>query len=125
MASVSGRRFLADPEGEAQRFLAQIKAEAAAEAAGPPPRYSWGSGYWRVIKYGRWPNVTGWAEHRESQRIFAPKLDEFMAEGVPKDEAWRRASDYAGAEMLARTTARKEASDRHYAQREEPTTSPD
>ncbi len=124
MASVSGQRFLADPEGEAQRFLAQIKAEAAAEAAGPPPRYTWSSGYWCAIKNGTWPNVTGWAEHREKQRIFAPKLDQFIAEGMPESEAWRRASDYARAEMLVRTTARKESSDRLYTQREEPTIPP-
>lgn len=125
MACVSGRRFLADPEGEAQRFLAQIKTEAAAAADAPPPRYSWGSGYWREIKHGTWPNVTGWAEHKEAQRIFRPKLDQFMAEGVPENEAWQRARDYTDAEMLARTTARKDASDRHYAQREEPITPSD
>ncbi|WP_148302157.1 hypothetical protein [Tomitella biformata] len=69
-----------------------------------------------MVKNGSWPNVTGWAEQREGQRIFAPMLEQLLAEGVPKDEAWRRASDHSQAEMLARTTARKEASDRLYAQ---------
>ena len=120
MASVSGPQFLNDPEGEANRFHAQIKAEAARPVR--PPRYVWGSGYWCVIKNGRWPKITGWAEQREAQNIFAPKLDQLKAEGVADNDAWQQASDYANAELLARTTARKDASDRLYTQREEPTT---
>lgn len=125
MASVRGPRFLADPEGEAKRFVEQLESESAARSVALPARYEWQSGYWCAVKNGTWPNVTGWAEHRQVQRIFAPMLDQLITEGVPKDAAWRRASAYAQAEMLARTTARKEASDRYNAQIEGVATSDD
>ncbi|MCL2535200.1 MAG: hypothetical protein FWE39_13645, partial [Nocardiaceae bacterium] len=114
MPSVSGPQFFADPEGEAKRFVAQLQVETAARSVAPP-RYEWRSGYWCAVKNGtRWPNVTGWAESREAQRIFASKLAGLRADGVPKAD--KRARAYAEAEMLARTTARKEASDRYYAE---------
>lgn len=113
MAAVSGPRFLADPEGEANRFLAQLDTEAA--AATEPPRYEWKSGYWCVIKTGTWPNVTGWAEHRRAQRIYANTLKQLKAAGIRKNLV-RRASADTQAQMLAQTTERKEASDRFYAQ---------
>lgn len=115
MASVWGPRFVADPEGEGERFIAQLKAEAAVERP-QPPRYIWGGRYWVAVKHGTWPNVTGWAEHRETQRIFAPRLGELMAIGFSKEDAWPIASDCAYAEMVARTTRRKEESDRYYEQ---------
>lgn len=111
MAAVSGPRFLADPDGEATRFLAQLDTEAAAE----PPRYEWKSGYWCEVKTGAWPNVTGWAEHRRAQRIYANKLKQLKAAGIRKNLV-RRASAETQAQMLAQTTERKEASDRFYAQ---------
>lgn len=110
MPAVPGRQFLSDPDGEAERFAAQLKSEAQA----PPSRYQWQGHYWCAIKTGRWPNVTGWAEQRESQRIYGPRLEQLLADGVPEDDARLQASDYARAEMLTRTTARKEASDRLY-----------
>lgn len=112
MPAVEGPTFLADPQGEATRFAEQLHAEAAAEAAAPP-RYVFKSGYWCKVKTGRWPNVTGWAESREAQRIFTPILDRLTAQGVPADEARRRATEQTEAKMLARTTARKEGSERH------------
>ncbi|WP_137876272.1 hypothetical protein [Rhodococcus sp. Q] len=114
MASVRGQRFLVDPEGEAQRFTAQLQAEAAAASSDAPPPYVWQPGYWCAVKTGAWPNVTGWAESREAQRLFESKLAGLRADGSPK--ATKRAAAYAQAEMLARTTARKEASDRYYTQ---------
>lgn len=113
---ISGPQFLADPEGNSRRLAEQLRREAAEAASAPPPRYQWGGHYWCAVKHGRWPNVTGWAEHRHSQRIFKPKLDELLAQGIPKKEAWRRAAAYAERQMLALTTRRKESSDRYYAQ---------
>ena len=111
MAAISGRWASEDPKAAARYLLAQIQAELAVDAAFPesvvPLRYVFQSGYWCVVKNGSWPNLTGWAEHRELQRIFAPKLAQLKADGVPHDEAWRRASDDAQQEMLVRTTTRK------------------
>ena len=118
MPAVPGPEFLADPDEHAKRFVVQMKAEAAALTVAPP-RYEWMGHYWCVVKSNTgWPNVTGWAEHRAAQQIFGPRLDELMAAGVPKDEAWQQAKDYAFAEMLVRTTERKETSDLFYAQLE-------
>lgn len=113
MAAVSGQRFLADPEGEAKRFASQLDTEAA--AATEPPRYEWKSGYWCEVKTDTWPNVTGWAEYRRAQRIYANKLKQLKAAGIRKNLA-RRASADTQAQMLAQTTERKEASDHFYAQ---------
>ncbi|NKR65311.1 hypothetical protein GS491_26465 [Rhodococcus hoagii] len=116
MPSVSGAEFHADPEGHAERFVAELQAEAVALSVAPP-RYVWSDGYWCAVKSNTgWPNVTGWAEHRETQRIYQSKLAGLRADGVPK--ASTRAREYAKAKMLARTTARKEASDRYYAKLE-------
>ncbi|GBF17765.1 hypothetical protein Br6_05172 [Rhodococcus sp. Br-6] len=116
MPSVSGEEFHADPEGHAERFVAELKAEAVALSVAPP-RYVWNDGYWCAVKSNTgWPNLTGWAEHRETQRIYQSKLAGLRADGVP--HADKRAREYAKAEMLARTTARKEASDRYYAELE-------
>ncbi|MDH6284949.1 hypothetical protein [Prescottella agglutinans] len=118
MPSVSGPQFSVDPEGESKRFVAQLQAEAAVLSIAPP-RYEWQSGYWCAVKSNTgWPNVTGWAEHRETQRIFSARFDELMAEGVSEHEAWKQADDHSLAEMLIRTTERKEASDRYYAELE-------
>ncbi|CAM3018410.1 hypothetical protein RHDE110596_12425 [Prescottella defluvii] len=118
MPSASGPEFFADPEGEAKRFVEELQAEAAVLSIAPP-RYEWKAGYWCAVKSNTgWPNVTGWAEHRETQRVFAKRLDELMAEGLGKEEAWQQAHDHSLAEMLVRTTERKEASDRYYAELE-------
>lgn len=114
MAAVQGQRFLADPEGEAKRFVEQLESEAAAQSLAPP-RYEKQAGYWCVVKTGTWPNVTGWAEHRQAQRIYTRKLKQLKAAGIRKG-VMRRASADTQAEMLARTAERKEASDRFYAQ---------
>jgi len=119
VVSIRGRHVLADPHTHAPRILAQLHAEAAAQA-GAPPRYTWGPGYWCAIKTGTWPNVTGWAESREAQRIFAAKLAALTAGGKGQ-KARARAATYAKAEMLARTTARKQASDEYYARLDTPT----
>ncbi|CAM3825674.1 hypothetical protein [Smaragdicoccus niigatensis] len=75
------------------------------------PLYQWSetAGYWVRVKQGKWPACTGWAEHREAQRIFRPKLDEFMAKGLPKEVAWELAAKYATAEMYERTNRRRKA----------------
>lgn len=117
MPAVRGPKFLADPEREAARFAARLHTEAAAQEA-VPPRYVWKGSYWCTVRTGTWPNVTGWAESRQMQRIFALMLARLRAEGVSGPAARRRAEKHARAEMLARTTERKEASDRYYAQLE-------
>lgn len=119
MVAVRGQHILADPQIHAHRILAHLQAETAAHEAAPP-RYEWGPGYWCAIKTGTWPHVTGWAESREAQRIFQAKLVELTATGSGK-KARSRAEKYAKAEMLARTTARKQASDEYYAHLDAPT----
>ncbi len=112
MPAVQGPRFLADPQGEASRFADDL--QAAVADASTSPRYVFKSDYWCEVKNGTWPNVTGWAESREAQRIYTPILARLTAAGVPADEARRQASEQAKAEMLARTTERKEASARSH-----------
>lgn len=75
------------------------------------PLYQWSesAGYWVRVKPGKWPACTGWAEMREAQRIFRPKLEELRAKGLPEQVAWDLAASHAKAEMLARTTRRRKA----------------
>ncbi|WP_430336277.1 hypothetical protein [Rhodococcus sp. ACT016] len=118
MPSVRGNEFFDDPEGHAERFVAQLQAEAAVLSVAPP-RYEWRGGYWCAVKSNTgWPNQTGWAEHRDRERLFQTRFAELQTEGLSRDEALSQARAYADAEMLAWTTERKEASDRYYAELE-------
>lgn len=85
MPAVPGRQFLSGPDGEAKRFVAQLKFEAlksdALESDAP------------AVTRGRWPNVPGWVEMRQRQRRYDQARSQLLADGVPEDEARRRAMD--------------------------------